>query len=312
MAGEGEYGYRQRVAAWCKHHAKTEGRLFMCIGAVQLLEPGDLEAFLQKIKAIKPIIVVIDTMARSMVGSDENSTRDMGLFIQALGTVRQALDCAVLVIHHTNKEGVFERGSSALRGASDSMIKVSAEDDLIRIECSKTKDAQPFPTRHAQIVPVEVQINDQVIDSAVIIPAEKVAQTPDDPLTNAQIDVLRILNDEPFGAERKEIADLTNIPYHSLQRVLSRLKQLGYIQQPARNEPYQITDAGKERLKQIDDRYDRIDQPFFNAIKESNDHPCDQGDQPDHIDHPDHFPARLPLDAEERKTDSAAYYRAGL
>lgn len=306
MAGEGEYGYRQRVAAWCKHHTKAEGQLYMCIGAVQLLEPGDLDAFLAQIKSIKPIIVVIDTMARSMVGSDENSTRDMGLFIQALGTVRQTLNCAVLVIHHTNKEGVFERGSSALRGASDAMIRVSAEDDLIRIECSKTKDAQPFPTRYAQIIPVPVQINDAVVDSAVIVPAEKVIQSPDDPLTNAQTDVLRILNDEPFG--RKEIAELTNIPYNSLQRVLSRLKQLGYVQQPARNEPYQITATGKARLNQSNDRYDRIDQPFSESISDrQNDH----RDQPDHIDHIDHVQGTL-LAAFGEDTSDAAYYQAGL
>jgi hypothetical protein len=311
MAGEGEYGYRQRVAAWCKHHTKTEGKLFMCIGAVQLLETGDLQAFLTLIREIKPRIVIIDTMARSMVGSDENSTRDMGMFIQACDEVKHTLNCAVLIIHHTNKGGIQERGNSALRGASDAMIKVTAEDDLIGVESAKTKDAQPFPTRYMQLITIQVEMDGKIADSAVLVESKNVFQTPDDPLTKGQMDVLRCVAAEEFGADRGEISQSTNIPYPSLQKILSRLKLLEYLKQASKGAPYEITDAGKQRLARVDaqddphdpiddlldptlvtgkssldDPLDPHDQVFFSSGHMDHDQSrCDHVDQVDHVDH---------------------------
>lgn len=293
MAGEGEYGYQQRVAAWVKHHQKSEGQLFMVIGAVQFLESGDLAEFQNAVAALRPKLVIVDTLARSMVGSDENSTRDMGMFMQACEDIKRKQDTAVMLVHHTNKGGVMERGSSALRGASDAMIKVYAQDDLITVECAKTKDAKPFPARYMQIVPVEIEIHSETIESAVMIEAEKVFQGPDDPLTQHQEKALRCLANEAFGATRQEIADLTAIPYFSLQRILNRLKSLGYIDQAAKNEPYTITQDGRDRLDRgdqgdqdsgEDDRLDRIDridrQEKSGTAKNTSDH-GDQVDQPD-------------------------------
>lgn len=326
MAGEGGYGYRQRVAAWCQHHQKTEGRLFMCIGAVQLLVSEDLEAFLQAIESIKPPLVVIDTLARSMVGSDENSTRDMGLLIHACELVKDTLGCAVLLIHHTNKGGVQERGNSALRGASDAMIKVQALDDLIRVECAKTKDARPFPTAYKQLVTVPLKINGDEVESAVIIDADRVEQTPDDPLTPHQEQVLRLLKDEAFGATRNEIADATGIPYHSLQRILSRLRTLELIEAAGYGKPYQITQTGIDRL-------DRLDRPDPAPSTGTAEEPTDQPDQPDQlgekVDRPDRpeSPVQPPGPADQGNQDAPAgdqpdqpaliptgdsYYGAGL
>jgi len=307
MAGEGEYGYRQRVAAWCKHHNKSEGKLFMCLGAVQLLETGDLDAFLRANEAIRPAIVIIDTMARSMVGSDENSTRDMGLFIQACEDMKRQLDCAVLIIHHTNKGGIYERGNSALRGASDVMIKVSAEDDLIRVESAKTKDAQPFPTRYMQLITVPVEIDGETVESAVMIAAEKVLQTPNDRLTINQQKILSTLALEIFtnGATHGEIADVAGVPLHSLARILSRLLGLGFVKQDGKREPYQITEAGRAALERFD-RFDRSDHPILQTDQslpvESTDDQADQTDQTDQKQH------HLSIFSRE----SSAYYQPGL
>ncbi len=293
MAGEGEYGYQQRVAAWCKHHGKSEGQLYMVIGAVQFLESHDLSEFQNAVAALRPKLVIVDTLARSMVGSDENSTRDMGMFMQACEDIKRKQDTAVMLVHHTNKGGVMERGSSALRGSSDAMIKVYAQDDLITVECGKTKDAKPFPTRYMQIVPVEINVHGQAIESAVMIEAEKVFQGPDDPLTQHQEKALRCLENEAFGATRQEIADLTAIPYFSLQRILNRLKALGYIDQAAKADPYTITQDGRDRLErgdQVDqdsreddrlDRIDRLDRPEKSGTANL---PTDHSDQVDQVD----------------------------
>lgn len=282
MAGEGEYGYRQRVKAWCDHHKQSEGQLYMCIGAVQLMETGDLEAFLAANAAIKPRIVIIDTMARSMVGSDENSTRDMGMFIQACEQVKRALDCAVLIIHHTNKGGVYERGNSALRGASDAMIKITADDDLVIVESAKTKDAQPFQTRYMRLLKVSVSLDGESVESVVMVESDKVIQTPTDPLTMLQEKVLRMLADERFGATRSEISDVTTITYGSLQKILTRLQKLEFVRQDAKGSPYQVTDAGLRRLGMVDP-LDPVDPTV------SQEQVTTQEDHRDHVDQVDHL-----------------------
>lgn len=311
VAGEGEYGYRQRVGAWCKHHNKTEGQLFISLGAVQMMQEGDFSAFLEAGETIRPVIVIIDTMARSMVGSDENSTRDMGLFIQACEDLKQTLDCAVLIIHHTNKGGIYERGNSALRGASDVMIKVTAEDDLIRVESAKTKDAQPFPTRYVQLLGVPVEIEGETVDSAVVIEAEKIIQTPDDRLTINQQKVLSALALEIFanGATHSEIVDASTVPFHSLARILSRLLSLGFVRQDGKREPYQITDEGRAALERYDrsDRSDRSDHPLFTENNEQA-----RENTSDHIDHSDQTDQNTALLPGFLNPESADYYRAGL
>lgn len=308
MAGEGEYGYQQRVAAWCKHHQANEGKLYICLGAVQLLETGDLDAFLQANKSIRPAIVIIDTMARSMVGSDENSTRDMGLFIQACEDLKRELDCAVLIIHHTNKGGIYERGNSALRGASDVMIKVSAEDDLIRVESAKTKDAQPFPTRYMQLLKVPVEIGAETIESAVMIAAEKMIQTPDDRLTINQQKVLSALALEIFanGATHSELAEAASVPFNSLARILSRLIGLKFVKQDGKREPYLLTPEGRAALDRYD-RYDRSDHPILQSDQESAGE--NARDHTDQIDQTDHDQTILPGFS---SPGSSAYYQAGL
>lgn len=303
MAGEGEYGYQQRVAAWCNHHKLNEGKLYMCLGAVQLLETGDLDAFLEANAAIKPVLVVIDTMARSMVGSDENSTRDMGLFVQACETVKKTLDTAVLIIHHTNKGGVHERGNSALRGSSDVMIRATAEDDIIRIESAKTKDAQPFPTRYIQLVTVPVEIDGETVESAVIIDADRVFQTADDPLTLNQMKVLRLLVDEQYGASRNEISETTGVPYHSLQRILSQLLKLEYVEVEGYGKPYKATKAGLDRLDRLDRAFsdsDENDQEKITRSSRSTDQLREE------VDRLDRSTSETSTDSNENNPDQAA------
>jgi RecA-family ATPase len=51
---------------------------------------------------------VIDTLARSMAGGDENAAKGVGEFIAAIDRLRG--DHAALVVHHTGKDGDRERG----------------------------------------------------------------------------------------------------------------------------------------------------------------------------------------------------------
>lgn len=291
IASEGEYGYAARVGAWCKHYDKPEGELYFYMNVVSLLDREEASQFTKTIQFIKPKLIVIDTLAHSMLPGDENNTRDMGLFVKTAKSMSRELSCAVLLVHHTGKEGKNERGNSALRAACDVMIKLSGDDDIIIVECSKSKDAQAFPTRYIRLLPVQVN---ETVNSPVVIEAEKVKQTQADPLTRNQRKVLEALALESFasGASTNDLVDVTDLPRGSVLRVISALKLLNFVQMQAGASPYSITPLGRQMVTPdsvVTRSSDSVDSPLgepvtrltrkivqfpgFNDPRESNESP---------------------------------------
>jgi hypothetical protein len=162
LAREGENGVPSRIDAWCAYHNQPSGRLALALGTVAFFDERDIETFIAGCTKVNPVMVmvIVDTLARSMVGADENSTRDMNRFTAQCTRIIRALNCAVVLVHHTGRYGDHERGSTVLRGAADSMIALVDDDDLIQVECAKTKDAKPFPSRVMTLHPVDVGVVD--------------------------------------------------------------------------------------------------------------------------------------------------------
>lgn len=249
VAGEGIYGYQQRVAAWKAHNHLLEGQLHMFNNPVALIDPSVAAEFSEIVKEIKPKLIVVDTLAGSMLPADENSTRDVGMYLRECSKQMKEHDCAILLVHHTGKTGSSERGSSALRGSCDSMIKVNVIDDVITIECDKSKDAEMFPTRYMKLVPVPL---DDGKSSAVLIPTSKIISSPDDKLSRQQTKILQTLEDTfAHGATAIQLEESTSVPRSSIYTVLGKLTKLGYISQAFASEPYEITPAGKRKLEGV-------------------------------------------------------------
>jgi hypothetical protein len=90
------------------------------------------------------VLIVWDTMARSMIGGDENAARDVGLAIAAADYLAEPHQAARLFVHHTGKNGEEERGSSALRGAADTLLALKPYEPGLRLTCEKAKDSEAF------------------------------------------------------------------------------------------------------------------------------------------------------------------------
>lgn len=248
VAAEGQSGYRDRKNAWLRHHHQANTKLYFCLNSLPMLDKGEISSFIEAIRPVAPVLVVIDTLAQCMVGGDENTQRDMSRFINACQFIMEQLGAAVLVVHHTVKNGTSERGSGALRGASDTMIELTNDDGLIRLSCSKSKDTEPFPDRFLQLLPVPV---DEGRSSCVVIAAEKVLHQKGERLSPNQRSILETLNMNQFqeaGASVKQINENTQIVSRSIHRTLDRLMEWNYVRQGRKGEPYFITDEGKQRL----------------------------------------------------------------
>jgi RecA-family ATPase len=123
IVGEGTAGLAQRQRAWreaCNWSA-LEGMHWLPM-AVNLLDATRAQALVRVVEKVQPVYTVIDTVARSMPGGDENGSADMGKLVMAADQIREAACCTVNLVHHTPREGSTPRGHSALEGAVDTVL----------------------------------------------------------------------------------------------------------------------------------------------------------------------------------------------
>jgi RecA-family ATPase len=153
MAGEGNYGIRQRVASWCKaHNIDRLDNLLISNKAIDMDSPA-ISA--QIIKAVRELTtedavqVTIDTVNNHMSGN-ENDAKDTRNMLNAVQIVGRALNSGMTLVHHTGNAIEAKnraRGSSAWKASMDSQILVTKKDGLIEVSCTKMKDTeepQPF------------------------------------------------------------------------------------------------------------------------------------------------------------------------
>lgn len=139
VAGEGARLISGRARAWCTAHDRDYrgSRLRVVKEMPHAADPERVHRFVAEIKGrgVKPALVVIDTAARNMLGLDEQSSKDIGLFVSAMDYIKEQLKCAVLVVHHTGKDASRgARGSSALLGAVDFSAEVSRHEMTLAVE----------------------------------------------------------------------------------------------------------------------------------------------------------------------------------
>lgn len=153
LALEGQTGLATRSEAWHRDMGIDDADVpfYAVTSPISMVEEqgGDVELLVQAIEdglgGVLPTLIVVDTLARSFVGKDENSATDMGLFVRNVDLLREHFDCTVLVVHHSGKateKGM--RGSSALRGAVDSEFELARETgtQAVCLKVRKQKDTE--------------------------------------------------------------------------------------------------------------------------------------------------------------------------
>lgn len=149
LAGEGNYGLRQRVTAWCKSKGVNNlDNLLISNKSIDLDSPAAAAQVIGAVREItdeRVIAIFVDTVNNHMSG-DENSARDTRNMLNACHIVASALSAATVFNHHVGHAGDAKaraRGSSAWKASLDASILVSKDDDVIKISCTKMKDAEP-------------------------------------------------------------------------------------------------------------------------------------------------------------------------
>lgn len=145
VMAEGASGLSHRLRAWQHARRAMPDACYYLDQAVQLADVNDADQMLRALDLLQtlPQFVVIDTLARCMVGRDENSVKDMGQFIASIDRIKDYCGATVMVVHHCGKDGT-PRGSSALASAMDTEILVERRKGGVVLTCNKQKDAAEF------------------------------------------------------------------------------------------------------------------------------------------------------------------------
>jgi hypothetical protein len=151
VSGEGAGGLHRRVQGWKKANGEGSSRLYFIPFGARIVDRAHVVQLRSDLHSTGARLLIVDTLARSMAGKDENSAQDMGTAIQALDWLREKTGCGVLVLHHSGVDGTRPRGSTALFGAADTLIRVEGDNGTVKVSCEGQKDAMPFRTSQFEL-----------------------------------------------------------------------------------------------------------------------------------------------------------------
>jgi hypothetical protein len=147
----------------------------------------------------KPAVVVIDTMNRSLVGS-ESKDEDMAAYIKAADAIKEAFECAVIVIHHCGINESRPRGHTSLTGAADVQISVKkdvAGNIVATVECAKDMAEGTVIGSRLEVVELGVDQDGDPLTSCHVVPATVEAEAgAATAKTTRETDTIKCLSEE--------------------------------------------------------------------------------------------------------------------
>jgi hypothetical protein len=177
-AFEGGKGYNARAEAFRSQHlAEDHGPIPFYLIAARANLITDHVALIEAISAqttAKPVCVVLDTLNRSLQGS-ESKDEDMAAYVKAADAIREAFDCAVIIVHHCGVEGTRPRGHTSLTGAVDAQLSVkrdAAKNIFVEVEWMKDGAEGEIIVSKMETVDVGADSDGDPITSCVIVPVD--------------------------------------------------------------------------------------------------------------------------------------------
>lgn len=146
---DGGRGLTLRANAWAEAHGDDlKHPLLTLMGSVRLNDRREIGEFRRQLASMeeRPVLVVFDTQSRCMPGGDENDQGVMTQVTEGIHRLKMEVGCSVVLIHHTDKTGQWERGSGVVKNESDHQIRITKDEDsgIFTVSCRKARDADPF------------------------------------------------------------------------------------------------------------------------------------------------------------------------
>ena len=220
VIAEGVSGLAQRVDAWSLAHGKPVRNVLFLPVPAQLMNPIDVAAIAEIVGNLTAGLLILDTQARVTVGAEENSSRDMGRFVDNLEQIRRHTGACVMPVHHEPRNGENLRGSTALEGAATTILRVSKDGNVVELSNPKQKDTPEQAPMLLALTPV---------GRSAILSHEAVGIAGF--TTESEHHVLTVLR-ESFGnrgATKTELRDAAGQPKTTWYRSINALVNKGLV-----------------------------------------------------------------------------------
>ena len=179
LALEGQSGFGNRAEAFRLRFldlGETVPAFRLCGASLDLIKDHPKLIADIKHQSANPAGVVIDTLNRSLVGS-EGKDEDMAAYLRAAEAIQSAFPCLVIIIHHCGVSGDRPRGHTSQTGAADVQIAVRKDGAgvvIATVELAKDMaEGATFASR-LEVVNLGLDQDGDPITSCVIMPAEGV------------------------------------------------------------------------------------------------------------------------------------------
>jgi len=266
VAAEAGAGFRRRVVAARRHLDMRGDEPFAMIAAAPNLATaeGDVALLIEAIRSQSaamgwsPGVIVLDTLARVIPGADENSSRDIGVFISNADRLAASFDCLVVAVHHSGKIAeAGMRGSSALHGAADAEWAVGAEGGRRMVRVAKSKEGETGAAWGFDLRPVDLGRDDEgdPITTCVVEIDEDIKVTPQTPKAAPVPASLRLLIDAIRSALLDHGREVR--PWHdgpTIKAVKLDLAREEYVRRHGADTPDSRTRAFRRALSAAIDR----------------------------------------------------------
>jgi len=261
IAAEGGRGIQKRAREWMRAHDKSDlPAMYWLLSPLYVREEGMVEAFIEELEKrdVFPGLVVFDTLSRSFGNGDENSSADMGHFIDSVMRLAVGRHMSALIVHHTNATGARERGHSAFRGNLDAMFSCIAEKNgdgrIVRITLANDKQKDDVEADAIYVAPAESSTGSLVFEETT--PPDKKERGQGIPGAMRKLDMLALLGSHSEGLTWKEWQMASQVDKDRFSRRLRKLKSDGEIFNE--NGRYFVTPATRD-LVDIDPEDDEED-----------------------------------------------------
>lgn len=220
VAAEGTHGLHNRLSAWERARSVdiADEHLSVLPMAVHLCHRQEVAQLIDLVQEGHFGFIVIDTLAKSIAGMDENSAQDMGSAVASLYALQEASEGTVLAIHHTGKDKSTIRGSSALESGVDTVYTTEGDSESLKLSRTKRKDGRLFD--------VQTLMFEAVDGTQSGIAKETNAAVPD----KAQ-ELLTIFRFHfgSTGASRADLRAVADMPNTTFNRSLTVLVEQGEL-----------------------------------------------------------------------------------
>jgi hypothetical protein len=137
IAAEAIEDIAERVTGWAKYHGVPDIpylHLYEC--PIQLATDTErlMRALDRRYKDADFKLIVVDTQAMCTIGLEENSKKDFDPVVAATEALWRKYNCCILIVHHAGRNGHI-RGSSAMDGATYTLLEVSPVDEHLVLKC---------------------------------------------------------------------------------------------------------------------------------------------------------------------------------